>query len=134
MLQLSIDLANTICRLYEEKGVVCPPNLKKCVFTTAAVDNLDHNPSSTTASNSFHGTAVSLTNHLSDECPGTECEIVYTSPTLQSKTVMHIPSSYSTFPPATLQDNHPIVPQFQNYATPTNDSISEVSEKRAAVA
>ena len=77
VLQISTDLANTVCRLYEEEGVVCPPNLKKCVFTTAAVDNLDHNPSSTTASDSFHGTAVSLTNHLSDECPGTERDSLY---------------------------------------------------------
>ena len=50
VLQISTDLANIVCRLYEEEGVVYPPNLKKCVFTTAAVDNLDHNLSSTTAS------------------------------------------------------------------------------------
>ena len=52
VLQISTDLANSVCRLYEE-GVVCPPNLKMNIFTTAAVDNTDHNPSSTTASDSF---------------------------------------------------------------------------------
>ena len=91
MLQISTDLANTVCRLYEEEGIACPPNLKKCIFTTAAVDSLDHNPSTTSASDSFHGKAVSLTNHLSDECSGTEHEIIHTTAMLQSKTVMHIP-------------------------------------------
>ena len=38
VLQISIDLANTVCKLYGEEGVVCPLNLKKHVFTTAAVD------------------------------------------------------------------------------------------------
>ena len=75
VLQISTELANTVCALYEEEGIVCPPNLKKDVFTTAAVDNIDHNPSSTTASDSFHGTAVSLTNHLSDNRPGVERDI-----------------------------------------------------------
>ena len=42
VLQISTDLANTVCRLYEE-GVVCPPNLKMNVFTMAPVDNIDHN-------------------------------------------------------------------------------------------
>ena len=50
LLQISKNFANNVCELYEEEGVVCPPKLRKQVFTTAAVDNIDHNPSSTTAS------------------------------------------------------------------------------------
>ena len=34
-------------------------------FTTAAIDNIDHNPSSTTAKESFHGTGISLLQHPS---------------------------------------------------------------------
>ena len=33
---------------------------EKQAFTTAAVDNLDHNPSSPTAHDAFHGTGISL--------------------------------------------------------------------------
>ena len=40
--------------------VVYPPSLKAGAFTTAAIDNIGHNPSSNTATNSFHGTAISL--------------------------------------------------------------------------
>ena len=33
------------------------------IFTTATVDNIDHNPSSMTATGSFHGTGISLFQH-----------------------------------------------------------------------
>ena len=129
VLQLSTELANTVCTLYEEEGVVCPPNLKKDVFITAAVDNIDHNPSYTTASDSFHGTAIPLTNHLSDSCPGVERDVIHGTIASPSKTDIYIPSRYSTFPPATLQNKHPVVPQLQGYFNPTDDSISEATEK-----
>lgn len=39
------------------------PHLTTGVFTTAAVDNIDHNPRSTSANYSFHGTGISLIQH-----------------------------------------------------------------------
>ena len=65
VLRLSSDLANAVFERYEENGKVCPPNLRGQVFTTAVVDNIDHNPSSTTAVGSFHGTSISLIQHPS---------------------------------------------------------------------
>ena len=38
-------------------------SLKLDLFTTAAVDNIDHNPSSATAQDSFHGTGISIFQH-----------------------------------------------------------------------
>lgn len=55
--------ANSVCEMYHSDGVVCPPKMCKGLFTTAAVDNIDHNPSSTTAKTSFHGTAITLMQH-----------------------------------------------------------------------
>ena len=71
VLQLSTDLANAVCRQYKD-DIVCPPDLRKNVFTTSAVNNIDHIPSSTTAlaRDSFHGTIIFLTNHVSDSCLG----------------------------------------------------------------
>ena len=65
VLQLSTDLANAVCQQYEDDNIVCTLGLRKNVFNTSAVDNIDHNPSSTTvlARDAFHGTAISLTNH-----------------------------------------------------------------------
>ena len=54
VLAVSTDLGNAVCRRYQEDRVVCPLNLRLQLFTTAAVDNIDHNPSSTTANDSFH--------------------------------------------------------------------------------
>ena len=45
--------------------VVCPPSLKVGAFTTAAIDNMNHNPSYNTATSSFHGAAISLFQHPS---------------------------------------------------------------------
>ena len=61
--QLSTQMGNHVCQQFHREQVVCPPQLRGHVFTTAAVDNIDHNPSSTTARDSFHGTAMSLIQH-----------------------------------------------------------------------
>ena len=45
--------------MYEEDNV-CPPQLHQGLFTTAAAENIDHNPSSITAHGSFHGIGISL--------------------------------------------------------------------------
>ena len=49
-LSISYDRVLEISRRnYIEEGVVCPPMLKKGLFTTSAMDNIDHNPTATTA-------------------------------------------------------------------------------------
>ena len=60
ILQIQSDIANGVCQRYEMEKVVCPPNMHRGRFTIAAVDNIDHNPSSATATDSFHGTGISL--------------------------------------------------------------------------
>ena len=61
MLTLSTNLGNSICAQFEEDGIVCPVSLRFNIFSTFAVDNNGHNPSSRTATNSWHGTAISST-------------------------------------------------------------------------
>ena len=61
MLQISTDVANSACERLEQGNVVCPPKLLGNVFATGATDYIDHNPSSTTAHDSFHGTATVFT-------------------------------------------------------------------------
>ena len=60
MLGLEDQLAGSVSMHFEKQGIVFPPNLRKGLFTVGALDNLDHNPSSTTSQNSFHGTAISV--------------------------------------------------------------------------
>lgn len=56
VLQVNNELADSVCQDFNLKGVVCPSQLRKRIFTVATLDNIDHNPSSTTAKGSFHGT------------------------------------------------------------------------------
>uniref|UniRef100_UPI00358FEB60 uncharacterized protein isoform X2 n=1 Tax=Myxine glutinosa TaxID=7769 RepID=UPI00358FEB60 len=56
VLRLSAQLGESVIQQYHKDQVVCPPKMRGGVFTTAAVDNIDHNPSSTTSKESFHGT------------------------------------------------------------------------------
>ena len=72
VLSISTDVSNSVCSRFEEDGVVCPPRMRQDVFTTGAFDNIDHNPSATTAKDSFHGTAVSFVQHPTNENPGNE--------------------------------------------------------------
>ena len=60
VLDISMDMAISASQQYDSEGVVCPLNLRKNLFTTAAIDNIDHNPSSTTSYGAFHGTGISL--------------------------------------------------------------------------
>ena len=59
-LKISTDVANSVCKQYVADHLVCPPSLRDGLFTLAAFDNIDHNPSSATAQHSFHGTSMTL--------------------------------------------------------------------------
>ena len=43
------SLAKAVCQLLEDQKLFCPPILQKGLFTVGALDNIDHNPSATTA-------------------------------------------------------------------------------------
>ena len=72
VMEISTSMSNRVCEQYHQEQVVCPPNLRQGLFTTAAIDNIDHNPSSTTATHSFHGTGISLFQHPTSQKPGTD--------------------------------------------------------------
>lgn len=57
-----LELTTHIANIYYE-DIVCPSKLRHDLFTTAAVDIIDYNPSSTTAKESFHGTGISIIQH-----------------------------------------------------------------------
>ena len=110
VLQISNDFANSLCEIYKRNDVVCPPNLHKNVFQTGALDKLDNDPKSTTAKWSFHGTAISLTSHLSSDQMGERSEIISISDTVHKTKVDTLPDEYAIVPPAALQNKSPMVP------------------------
>lgn len=59
LMTISSQAGNAVIKRFEQDGVVVPPSMRRGIFTVGVVDNIDHNPSSTTASGSFHGTGIS---------------------------------------------------------------------------
>ena len=113
---------NTAIDSFEKSGGVAPWNLKKGLFVTAAGDNIDRNPSSSTATTSLHGTAASIHQHVKSDNPGSEREV----PTVLSteKKLKSLPTEYSEVPPTYLPkdveighydpfDPHEVTPELQ---------------------
>ena len=64
-LQFCLDVTNGMCQSFVIEDAVCPSKLQRNLFSTAAVDSIDHNPSSATAKYSLHGTSISLIQNTS---------------------------------------------------------------------
>ena len=58
VMEVRKGLAISVSQRFAEDGVVLPSNIKRGVFTTGAVDNIDES-----GRTELHGTAISLTNH-----------------------------------------------------------------------
>ena len=114
VLTISAELVDNICHYYEMEKAVCPPELKGGLFTTAAVDNIDHNPSSTNSHDSFHGTGILLFQHPDQEICGTSR--VATAQTSREvggdqKMSAALPQTYTNIPPVGLPRQELIVPK-----------------------
>ena len=66
LLDISTKMGNKAIEVFQKEDVVSPLNLRRDLFTTAATDNLDVNPSSANAMSAFHGTATSFNQHVHD--------------------------------------------------------------------
>lgn len=103
-----------MCEQYHRDAVVCPPNLLQGLLTTAAVDNIDHNTSSTTATGSFHGTGISLFQHPNKHSGGVdrrEYHILARERT--SKKIIGLPQSYANVIAVELSTKQPPVPKIE---------------------
>lgn len=100
VLEISSEMGNNVGERFQAENVVCPSNLKLKLFTTSAVDNIDHNPSSTTATGSLHGTALSLFQHPTKENQGQERVPVQPPPDRPtSHGIAPLPRQYAEVPP-----------------------------------
>lgn len=112
VLNISTELGDKICYHYEQEKAVCPPELKGGLFTSAAVDNIDHNPSSTTSRDSFHGTGISLFQHPDENCSGIQ-RVVIANQGDSHPGKSNLPESYTSVPPVVQQRGDPPVPKLQ---------------------
>ena len=61
--EINNQIAASMIQVFEEDKAVTSSKHLLNLFTTSALDNMDHNPSSTTAQYDFHGSALSITQH-----------------------------------------------------------------------
>ena len=122
VLEISAQLGEVVVAQYVEDGVICPPVLRKQLFTTAAVDNIDHNPTATTAQPSFHGTSVSIFQHPSTENAGDEREPLKLESEMKVKKVPELPEAYTNIRPAYITIN-PNPPPVASQSLPAPESI-----------
>lgn len=109
-MQVETDLTNSVCNRYEIENVVCPLKLKNKIFTTGAIDNINHNPSWRDAKDSFHGTAISLTQHPTDNCPGIDRDVAVLDPSdIRPKELFQLPEDYVNVPAVLLMYQIPFV-------------------------
>ena len=133
LLGISTELANRITNFYHDQNLVCPPHLRSGCFTTGAMDNNDHNTSSRSSKDSFHGTAISLTQHPSSTTEG--AEIGFTAKydnTTSTTRIRPLPSEYAEVPPAGLDGTEYHVPQLQGDVHPGADVVVASLEEEDA--
>lgn len=85
---------------YFEDGIVCPPSLRKGLFTTSALDNIDHNPTATTATTTFHGTSVLIFQHPNFDNAGEERSPLKVQGESKVKKVRELPKAFKNVSPA----------------------------------
>ena len=108
VLAISTDLRNEVYRRYIDEGAVCPSNLCLNLFTTAAIDIIDRNPSLTTPRDSFDGTGISLFQQPTTKKPGTTRARLEISHAVQDKkSVSQLPEVYTEVTPVIAPTKHP---------------------------
>ena len=113
VLQLSDQMGNSVCQQFHREEVVCLPRMYGKVFTTASVDNIDHNLlCATTAKESFHGTNIFLLQHPSFAGEGVDRSNVFVEGSVDtsSKNISHLPHYYTDVPPVAINIKQSAVP------------------------
>ena len=120
-----------VCKQYTEDNLVhvCPPGLRHHLYTVGALDNIDHNPSSTTAESSFHGTGISLFQFPTQENVGLQRSAISIQ---DSFGVQHtLPDIYTNVPAVVCDTKSLTVPErsFDNMYESTGATLQEAKDK-----
>ena len=94
-------MVHSMCQHFQVDNIVCPAHPRKGLFISGALDNVDHNPSSTTAQSAFHGTAISLVQFSTKDSIGI-CRKPLTFDKGVTVKEPVLPQSYSTVPAVAL--------------------------------
>ena len=130
VLELEEWIATAVCEQFEKEGVVAPTCLRKGLFTVGALDNIDHNLSSTTSVNSFHGTGISLFQFPTRDCPGESRQHLTIPP---SGNKHSLPDYYACVPAVALTTSAIVIPSsVYSEAEPSRACLDEALVEEAS--
>ena len=133
IMDIITSLGNNVCDYYHQIGTVCPPQIWKRQFITAAADNIDHNPSSATSTDSFHGTSISLFQSVTTEDTISDDNgsgfSHHITPQKGQRKVKDLPISYSEIKPTGLPSSDVYVPLTAGNMNSSCNNLSKEMEK-----
>ena len=129
MLSISASLGKNAILRYCSEGVVVPSSLQHNVFTTSQVDNIDHDPQSTSAVTSFHGTGISILQHPDFEGEGKQIDEQKVE-VAKTRTVEALPSYYTDIHPFCLNENKFNVPGGPHHTFSNDESYVAINHNR----
>ena len=127
VMTLSTDIGNRVLSQYGKDNIVCPPSLKLNLFTTDALDNIDHNPSYTTAEGSFHGTGISLFQHPTKDNQGKR-RVIGKRNDSRYKALQSLPASYTDVLPVTNFKKDPQTPDYSSVEINFHDVANDIQK------
>ena len=101
--EIETAITNQVCEDFNATNLVRPSSLLDQVFTTAAIDNIDHNATSTLAARHFHGTSISLFEHVGEDVSFRAKPCALQSTCKERAKGLSLPDSYTNVCPACQQ-------------------------------
>lgn len=126
IVELEDMIAGSVSERFIDEGIVAPACLRKGVFTVGALDNLDHNPSSTTAASSFHGTGISMFQLATTTNPGEKRPPITIPPQGTGHSLLE---EYAVVPPVELDTSKIVVPE-SRMQEPANVILEEKKKEK----
>ena len=124
---IQTSIASQLCAKFNKDGMVCPPTLQKGLFINAAIDNIDHDPSSTGAKSSFHGTSISVFQHVESET--IDYNRFKLELDVEGEPSLCLPKSYTDIMPLIcIHPKYPVNNQPHQMSKNTSQVTSEASE------
>ena len=111
--------------------MVLPTNVRRSVFTTHDVENLDSNKTGNLSHGDFHGTCITVTNHLSKENSGIRQPPIILDHNTKSNP--KLPDRYIIVPPVVLNNDDVFVPRSgDEHVRPTDNLVHSAKVKDEA--
>ncbi|CAC5413700.1 unnamed protein product [Mytilus coruscus] len=92
-------------------------------------NNIDHNPSATTAKDSFYGTGISLFQHMTSEEQGEQRINLLLQQTQCTKVTETLPESFASVSPAVLKTKVPEIPLKEGPYTGCTQDLQEAVQE-----